>query len=40
MTDRVRRIAAMIGGRNDTDREGRAWFEDLRKGLQELGWVE
>jgi putative ABC transport system substrate-binding protein len=39
--DRVRRLAAMMGGRNaDTDPEGRAWFSAFRQGLQDLGWVE
>ena len=39
--DRVRLLAAMMGGRNaDTDPEGRAWFAAFRQGLQELGWVE
>ncbi len=39
--DRVRRLAAMMGGRNaDTDPEGRAWFAVFRQSLQELGWVE
>ena len=39
--DRVRLLAAMMGGRNaDTDSEGRAWFAAFRQGLQELGWVE
>ena len=39
--DRVRRLAAMMGGRNaDTDTEGRAWFAAFRQGLQELGLVE
>ena len=38
--DRVRLLAAMMGGRNaDTDSEGRAWFAAFRQGLQELaGW--
>src|SRR5262249_29518056 len=37
--DRVRLLAAMMGGRNaDTDPEGRAWFAAFRQGLQELGW--
>jgi putative tryptophan/tyrosine transport system substrate-binding protein len=32
--DRVRRLAAMMGGRNaDTDPEGRAWFSAFRQGL-------
>jgi len=39
--DRVRRLAAMMGGRNaDTDPEGRTWFSAFRQGLQDLGWVE
>jgi putative ABC transport system substrate-binding protein len=39
--DRVRRLAAMMGGRNaDTDPEGRAWFAAFRKSLEDLGWVE
>jgi putative tryptophan/tyrosine transport system substrate-binding protein len=39
--ERVRRLAAMMGGRNaDTDLEGRAWFAAFRQALQELGWVE
>ena len=39
--ERVRRLAAMMGGRNaDTDPEGRAWFAVFRQSLQELGWVE
>jgi putative ABC transport system substrate-binding protein len=39
--DRVRRLAAMMGGRNaDTDPEGRAWFAAFRKALEDLGWVE
>src|SRR5262245_5116289 len=39
--DRVRRLAAMMGGLNaDTDPEGRAWFSAFRQGLQDLGWVE
>jgi putative ABC transport system substrate-binding protein len=39
--DRVRRLAAMMGGRNaDIDPEGRAWFAVFRQSLQELGWVE
>src|SRR5499427_442392 len=39
--DRVRRLAAMMGGRNaDTDPEGRAWFSVFRQGMQDLGWVE
>jgi putative tryptophan/tyrosine transport system substrate-binding protein len=39
--DRVRFLAAMMGGRNaDTDLEGRAWFAAFRQGLQELGWSE
>src|SRR5262245_37406858 len=39
--DRVRRLAAMMGGRNaDTDPEGRAWFLAFRQSLQDLGWVE
>jgi putative ABC transport system substrate-binding protein len=38
---RVRRLAAMMGGRNaDTDPEGRAWFAAFRKSLEDLGWVE
>jgi putative tryptophan/tyrosine transport system substrate-binding protein len=40
-SDRVRRLAAMMGGRNaDTDPDGRAWFSAFRQGLQDLGWVE
>ncbi len=40
-SERVRHLAAMMGGRNaDTDVEGRAWFTAFRQGLQELGWVE
>jgi putative tryptophan/tyrosine transport system substrate-binding protein len=39
--DRVRRLAAMMGGRNaDIDPEGRAWFMAFRKALEDLGWVE
>jgi putative ABC transport system substrate-binding protein len=39
--DRIRRLAAMMGGRNaDTDASGRAWFSAFRQSLQELGWVE
>jgi len=39
--ERVRRLAAMMGGRNaDTDLEGRAWFAAFRQALQELGRVE
>jgi putative tryptophan/tyrosine transport system substrate-binding protein len=39
--DRVRRLAAMMGGRNaDTDPEGRAWFSAFRQGLQDWGWIE
>src|SRR5262245_59730600 len=39
--DHVRRLAAMMGGRNaDTDPEGRAWFMAFRKALEDLGWVE
>jgi len=39
--DRVRRLGAMMGGRNaDTDPEGRAWFSAFRQDLQDLGWVE
>src|SRR5262245_61296279 len=39
--ERVRHLAAMMGGRNaDTDPEGRAWFAAFRQGLQELGWIE
>jgi ABC-type uncharacterized transport system substrate-binding protein len=39
--ERVRHLAAMMGGRNaDTDVEGRAWFMAFRQGLNELGWVE
>src|SRR5215813_13691115 len=39
--ERVRHLAAMMGGRNaDTDAEGRAWFAAFRQGLQELGWIE
>jgi putative ABC transport system substrate-binding protein len=39
--DRLRHLAAMMGGRNaDTDVEGRAWFTAFRQGLQEMGWVE
>jgi putative ABC transport system substrate-binding protein len=39
--DRVRRLAAMMGGRNaDIDPEGRAWFTAFRKALEDLGWVE
>ena len=39
--DRVRRLVAMMGGRNaDTDPEGRAWFAAFRKALEDLGWVE
>jgi putative tryptophan/tyrosine transport system substrate-binding protein len=38
--DRVRRLAVMMGGRNDTDPEGRAWFAAFRQAIQELGWVE
>ena len=39
--DRVRRLAAMMGGRNaDTVPEGRAWFTAFRKSLEDLGWVE
>ena len=38
--ERVRRLAAMMGGRNaDTDPEGRAWLSAFREGLQDLGWV-
>src|SRR5262249_603830 len=38
--DRVRHLAAMMGGRNaDTDPEGRAWFSAFRHGLPDLGWV-
>ena len=38
---RVRRLAAMMGGRNaDTDPEGRARFAAFRKSLEDLGWVE
>jgi ABC transporter substrate binding protein len=40
-SERVRHLAAMMGGRNaDTDAEGRALFTAFRQGLQELGWVE
>jgi ABC transporter substrate binding protein len=40
-SDRVRWLAAMMGGRNaDTDPDGRAWFLAFRQGLQDLGWVE
>src|SRR5262245_950334 len=40
-SDRVRRLAAMMGGNNaDTDAEGRDWFMAFRQGLQEMGWVE
>jgi putative ABC transport system substrate-binding protein len=40
-SDRVRWLAAMMGGRNaDTDPDGRAWFSAFRQGLQDLGWVE
>src|SRR5215510_866526 len=40
-TERVRHLAAMMGGRNaDTDPEGRIWFAAFRQGLQELGWIE
>ena len=39
--ERVRRIAAMMGGQNsDTDPEGRAWFLAFRQGLRDRGWVE
>jgi putative tryptophan/tyrosine transport system substrate-binding protein len=39
--ERVRRLAAMMGGRNaDVDPESRAWFAAFRKALEELGWVE
>jgi putative ABC transport system substrate-binding protein len=39
--ERVRRLAAMMGGNNaDTDADGRAWFMAFRQGLQEMGWVE
>jgi putative ABC transport system substrate-binding protein len=39
--DRMRHLAAMMGGRNaDTDIEGRAWFVAFRQGLQELGWLD
>ena len=39
--DRVRRLAAMMGGRNaDIDPEGRAWFTAFRKALEDLGWIE
>jgi ABC-type uncharacterized transport system substrate-binding protein len=39
--ERVRRLAAMMGGRNaDTDPEGRAWFAAFRKALEDSGWVE
>jgi putative tryptophan/tyrosine transport system substrate-binding protein len=39
--ERVRRLVAMMGGRNaDTDPEGRAWFVAFRKALEDLGWVE
>jgi putative tryptophan/tyrosine transport system substrate-binding protein len=39
--DHVRRLAAIMGGRNaDTDPEGRAWFAAFRKALEDLGWVE
>src|SRR5215510_3744649 len=39
--ERVRHLAAMMGGRNaDTDPEGRTWFAAFRQGLQELGWIE
>jgi ABC-type uncharacterized transport system substrate-binding protein len=39
--ERVRHLAAMMGGRNaDTDPEGRSWFAAFRQGLQELGWIE
>ena len=35
--ERVRHLAAMMGGRNaDTDPEGRIWFAAFRQGLQEL----
>src|SRR5262249_52403070 len=38
---RVRRLAAMMGGRNaDTDMEGHAWFAAFRTALEGLGWVE
>src|SRR5262249_45442011 len=40
-SDRVRRLAAMMGGNNaDTDAAGRGWFMAFRQGLQEMGWVE
>src|SRR5262249_35274336 len=40
-SERVRHLAAMMGGRNaDTDVEGRALFTAFRQGLLELGWVE
>jgi putative tryptophan/tyrosine transport system substrate-binding protein len=36
--DRVRRLAAMMGGRNaDTDPEGRAWFSAFRQGRKTWG---
>src|SRR5262249_16682465 len=39
--DRIRRLAAMMGGRNaDTDPQGRAYFAAFRKSLEDLGWVE
>jgi putative ABC transport system substrate-binding protein len=39
--ERVRRLAAVMGGRNaDTDMEGRAWFAAFRTALEGLGWVE
>jgi len=38
--ERIRRIGALIGGGNERDPQTSPWNSALRRGLQDLGWVE
>jgi putative ABC transport system substrate-binding protein len=38
--ERIRRIGAIIGGGNERDPQTSPWNAALRRGLQDLGWVE
>ena len=38
--ERIRRIGAMIGGGGERDPQTSPWNSALRRGLQDLGWVE
>jgi putative ABC transport system substrate-binding protein len=38
--ERIRRIGAIIGGAGERDPQASPWSSALRRGLQDLGWVE